>query len=250
MVQKNDTIAIIISLLVVVLLLLGLCICCTQRGPGTLNGSSSYISSSDSEKGPAVRPSGSVPTGPDGGFNAQNGRENRRTSPPHGHLAPDGSFNVGSRRPSRAGTQLRPDGGFNIGSRQHSRRPSRAIRYESGGPAIPHRPNDQAFDIPGPSRRDQGILRNGHRMGSQGPGRVVLQPGNGGFNAAENQDGGYNATAGGTDGGFNVAGGTGNMVAAGRPAQPQQRGGQGGSIQVHEPEPGSGSGSSGGFNVD
>ncbi|KAF2445470.1 hypothetical protein P171DRAFT_430881 [Karstenula rhodostoma CBS 690.94] len=245
MVQQNDTIAIIVSLFVVILLLLGLIFCCTSRKTDTWSDSSSSTSSSDSEKGPVEPP----PTDPDGGFNAPNEQESRRLDPPHGHLPPDGTFNIGSRRPSRADIPPRPDGGFNIDSRKNSRRRSRAREHEGRRPTIPEAPHDQALFIPGPSRRERGILRHERPMGSQGPSRVAFQPSSGGFNAVEGQYGGGNATAQGNDGAFNVGGDTGNTVAAGQPAQPKQRDGQEGSEAVHKPGNRPGSESSGGFNV-
>ncbi|PSN68514.1 hypothetical protein BS50DRAFT_318991 [Corynespora cassiicola Philippines] len=243
MVKKNDSIAIIVSLFVVILLLIGLCICCTRRRPSISNSTPSSIS--DSEKGSAVAPPpvsrGPLSLGTDGGFNAPNGRGNITYSPPHRPLAADGGFNVGSRRLGRAESALRPNGGFNVGSRQNSRTTSRAGARESRASVIPNVPHDQAFDTPGPPRRERGVLRNDRPEGSRGPSRVSFQPSGGGFNVVENQDGGFNVTAQGTDGAFNVAGGTGQS------AQAHQRGVQGGSTSVNEPGPGSET--SGGFNI-
>ena len=49
MVQKNETIAIIVSLLVVVILIIVLCFCCTQRYLG-ISSRLSYYSTDDPEK--------------------------------------------------------------------------------------------------------------------------------------------------------------------------------------------------------
>ncbi|KAF9732887.1 hypothetical protein PMIN01_08569 [Paraphaeosphaeria minitans] len=242
MVQKNDTVAIIVSLLVVIIVLIGLIYCCTAKRTRTFSDTDSYTSGSDPEKNPST----TVPTGLDGEFNVLNGRESRRHNPSHRH---DGSFNAGNIRPSRAGTPRRPDGDFNAGSRQNSRRPSRTRELGSRGPIVAVIPHDHTFISPGDSRRDRGILRNDRARGGRGPSRVGFQPDSGEFNAANSQHGRDFSAAQDTDGAFNVGGNTGHTAAAKPPAQPAQRGGQGGSTMAHLPRDGSGSEASGAFNV-
>ncbi|KAK7187469.1 hypothetical protein PSPO01_06699 [Paraphaeosphaeria sporulosa] len=251
MVRNNDTIAIIVSLLVVIILLLGIVYCCTAKRHGTFSDTDSYLSGSDPEKNPPNPPPGHplpplVPTRLDGEFNALNGRESRTHTPSHRH---DGSFNAGTRRPSRAGAPRRPDGDFNAGSRQNSRRPSRTREIRNREPIVPDRPHDYTFDPPGPSRRERGILRNDRLTGGRGPSRVGFQPDNGEFNAVDNQYGRETGAAQEIDGEFNVGGNTGHTVAARQPSQPAQSVGQGGSNTQHLPGNGSGSEASGAFNV-
>ncbi|KAK3202453.1 hypothetical protein GRF29_161g1226174 [Pseudopithomyces chartarum] len=206
MVQKNETIAIIVSLLVVVILITVLCFCCTQRYLGISSRLSSY-STDDPEKSSTSSTERS-PTGP-------------------GPASETGSFDV----------EDKPGGG--------KRSPSPKSPGSNGSFDVQRASNDRVPYIPGPSANERGILRNGGRAGSRGPGRVAFQPGSGGSIVVGNQGGGYTVS----DGGFDVVGNGTRLSMTGQTVQPRQRGGHGNDTNTDVPEIASESGSSGGFDA-
>lgn len=174
MVQKNETIAIIVSLLVVVILITVLCFCCTQRYLGISSRLSSY-STDDPEKSSTSStersPTGPGPASETGSFDVEDKPGGRKRSPSPKSPGSNGSFDVQSRRPSRSGTPQRRDGGFNVGSRAGSRRPSHAgfSQRTDGGFNVRSRPGSRRPSHAGLSQGTDGGFNIGSRTNSRTP---------------------------------------------------------------------------------